>query len=87
MSALVRRDLTDVSRDRFHRAREHKPHLSNGMEQSHAAHSNQPHAERALDCGVAAKEAAIRNSKRAGKVDSERGKQRGINEASEKAAY
>jgi hypothetical protein len=40
-----------------------------------------------LDCGVAAEGAVIRNSKRAGKIDSERGKQGGINEASVKAAY
>ena len=84
----MRRDLlADESRDRFHRAHEYQPHLCDGMEQSHAAQSNQPHAERAVDCGVAAEGAAIRNSKRAGKIDSERGKQGGINEASVKAAY
>jgi hypothetical protein len=84
----VRRDfLADVSRDRFHRAHKYQPHLRDGMEQSHTAHSNQPHAEKALDCGVAAEGAVIRNSKRAGKIDGERGKQGGINEASVKAAY
>jgi hypothetical protein len=44
-SALVRRDLlANVSRDRFHRAREYKPHLRDGsMGQSHTAAINRMH--------------------------------------------
>ena len=86
-SALVRRDLlANVSRDRFHRAREYKPHLRDGsMGQSHTAAINA--CRQGMDSGVTGEGAAIKKHKRAGKIESERGKQGERSEASEKAGY